>query len=642
MERAIDALRERDRALTNLFSSCSWDPNEPGCIDLFRTLLTILATGIDQVAALRDVMPPLALRAVHREMVRVAASALLAQVTIALVVCASDSASAQRLEAEGYAAAANGARHAERLNALLRRVLHYPPDGPFLPDGTLNIAALAWSSVGEEPSTIPVAADLVRQAFRDIPGVADLPNARAIGLLPDLALSALVVDADLLVRRARTLRSLLDSVAPVLWARDGQLLVHRVHRGLRKIQLEVERLGREGRTDAPRHHVMRSATEAYRQFVEGPLRDFGAPILCAARAHRHETNESYERAVVDAIQAGDVLTELGRHGELFQDAVDMLYRNAGAHADVEVVDDGIVFAERRADAGRVVKERTEHLTDAEFLEALASLEELLLAMQMTVLPWLWLTDDPALTVAMDSYRPTDDEEAAGVALIAGMTGLRSLDVADDGGHVTITGAAVTAAAAADTGGILALVPAALGAHPHATHITLRLEELRPVTFARDEIDAIDASQLPEHLPLVGLFGAKWLIGSGARWTDRDEAALVTLPLTVAHFAAARIAPTDVPHSLAAGLRILRVVKQRLNKVMPKNRSPLTTRAVAEMATLNRALTAIKAARRADDPKASAEASARAAVTMEAMFLVQEKAKAVRNHADAGTSTPLTG
>jgi hypothetical protein len=189
--------------------------------------------------------------------------------------------------------------------------------------------------------------------------------------------------------------------------------------------------------------------------------------------------------------------------------------------------------------------------------------------------------------------------------------------------------------------MLAVVPAALGAHPDATQITLSLEGLRPVTFDRAEIEAIDTSDLPERLPLVGLFGAKWLLSSGARWTERDEAALVTLPLTMAHFAAARIAPTDEPHALATGLRILRVVKRRLNEVMPRNRAPLTRRAVAEMASFSRALEALVAARRTANTTALTEASVEAAATVQAMLQVQEAAKAVRDFSDAGASIAPT-
>lgn len=638
MQQAMVTMRNRDRALIELFPSCTWDPSEKGSIDAFRTLVGLLTEGIDQVIALRDVLPPLALRAVHRELVRTLSSAVRAEVISALALTAPDSRSAQSSQAEGYAAATTALQHVERVNALLQRLLHYPPDGPYQADGSLDIAALAWSSVGEAPTTIAGGADIVRQGFHAIPGVADLPNARAVGLLPDLVLSAQVVDADLLVRRAQTLRHFLDAVAPAAWAQDGDLLVDRVHRGLRGIQLEVGRLGRDVRMEAPRHHVMRTATEAYRQLVEGPLRDFGAPILCAARAHRLEANQSYERGVVDAIQAGEVLTELGQHGDHFQHSVDMLYRNASAHAGVEVVDDGIVFTDRRTEAGRVVNVRTDRLTDDEFLEALASLEELLLAMQMTVFPWLWLTDDPTLAAAVDGYRGAPDEEAAGVVLIAGMAGLLNPVVSDDGGHVTIAAAAVSTAAAADTSGMLAVVPAALGAHPDATEITLSLEGLRSVTFDRAEIEAIDASDRPERLPLVGLFGAKWLLSSGVSWTERDEAMLVTLPLTMAHFAAAQLAPTAEPHALSTALRILRVVRRRLNQVITRHRSQLTRRAAAEMARLSHALEAIAVARRAANPKAAAEAASVAAATVQAMFLVQEEAKSVRGRPQADRAT----
>jgi hypothetical protein len=218
-----------------------------------------------------------------------------------------------------------------------------------------------------------------------------------------------------------------------------------------------------------------------------------------------------------------------------------------------------------------------------------------------------------------------------------MAGLLNPVVSELDGRVTITAAAVSITAAADTSGILAIVPAALGAHPEATAITLSLEGLRPVTFERAEIAIVDASDLPERLPLLGLFGAKWLLGSGARWTERDEAMLVTLSLTQAHFAAAEIAPTDSPHALSTALRILRVVRRRLNQVMMRHRSQLTQRAAAEMARLSRALEAIEAARRAANPKAQAEASILAAATVRAMFLVQEEAKAVRDGSRANPS-----
>jgi hypothetical protein len=173
----------------------------------------------------------------------------------ALALAAPDWTAARRYQAEGNTAAVTGVRHAERVNALLQRLLH-PPDGPFQADGSLDIATLAWTSVNEAPTTIAVGADVVRQGFRDIPGVADLPDARAIGLLPDLILSAPVVDVDFLVRRAQTLRSVLDVVAPAAWVEEADLLVERFHDGLRGIQLEVARLGREVRVQAPRHHVM--------------------------------------------------------------------------------------------------------------------------------------------------------------------------------------------------------------------------------------------------------------------------------------------------------------------------------------------------------------------------------------------------
>jgi hypothetical protein len=72
--------------------------------------------------------------------------------------------------------------------------------------------------------------------------------------------------------------------------------------------------------------------------VEGPLRDLGGVSVIAARAIGGDENGTYERPVVEGIQAGDIVTELSRLGALFREAVEMLYRNASAHADIDVVD----------------------------------------------------------------------------------------------------------------------------------------------------------------------------------------------------------------------------------------------------------------------------------------------------------------
>jgi hypothetical protein len=632
---AIDCLRVRHETVARLLETGTWDPDEDGCVAAFKELVTTLDAAINFVAGLCQMMPPIGWRAVHRELTHAAAQQIRGQVYMALTISATDYDVALRLQEQGNRSFAVGARHAERVSALITMIRQSPADGPFQTDGSLDVAALAWSSVGEQSTSIATGAATVRNAFAEIPGVSALPDEHVLGLLPLLASSARVVDHDILVQRAVQLRSTLDAGdAASGWVVNPLLLITRVQRGLERVVTQAERLGREWRHGLPRQHVTGSLTEVYRQLVEGALRDLGGVVLVAARASRGDDDASYEQDVVDGIKAGEIVSELERLGAPCGGAVDMLYRNASAHADIEVTDTGIVATARVIRGGRVDSVTTASLSDAEFAEEMVALQEILLALQLTILPWLWSHVDDQIAAAVSSMVPSDLERDHTIGLLGGLAGLHDVAVSVEGDHVVITAACHEDASDRRATKILTLVPAAFGAVPSANQVTLQLTDLQPVTFTRREFVGADSDGTPYGLTLLGLTFARWLLVSGMSWTSRDEATYVTFPLTQLHFDCMRLAGSEprVTENIDRALESLCVVRARLDDVFaPDRRSLLTQRVVEQVDVLAAALAGLAESRRGQRGAAEGQSLAQQAVaTLNVVALIQREAVALRD------------
>lgn len=628
-------LEARHQTLKRILATGTWDPSESGCINDFNELVGTLDTGLTFVTELREVMPPIEWRAVHRELVRAAAQQVRGQVSIALTISAPDADAAMKLQETGNRSFAAGASHAERANMLIELARRAPSDGPFQPDGSLDIAALTWASVGEESVSIANGSEVIRNAFADVPGMSTAPDEYAVMLLPLLAQAARIVDHETLVERTRQLRAVLDAAdASSAWLSDASLLVSRVQRGLDRITNEAARLGREWRHGLPRGHVMNSLTEVYRQLVEGALRDIGGIILIATRAGRNEDNGVYEQEVTGGIKAGEIVTELERIGTPCGGAVNMLYRNASAHADIEVTDTGIMATTRVIENGRVTDSATKILSDAEFSEEVVALHEILLALQLAVLPWLWSHPAKDVVEALRVASPTPEQRSRVLALLAGMAGLHDVSVATDGRHVTISAALREDAADRREIGILSVVVAAFGATPGVAEVTVHVANRHPVTFKRAEFVGSEDDGTPHGLTMLGLTTAKWLVGSGAGWTDRDEATYVTFPLTRVHFGCMRLAGST-PHStenIDKAVESARLVRARLDELLaPKLRSSLTRRAIYQLDTMAASLMGLTESRRGLRSSAEAQILAqKAAATHGPMYQVQEEAKAIRD------------
>ncbi len=380
---------------------------------------------------------------------------------------------------------------------------------------------------------------------------------------------------------------------------------------------------------------MRSQTEVYRNLVEGTLRDLGAIILIAGRAARGEDNRIYETAVIDGVKAGEIVSELERMGAPCGGAVNMLYRNASAHADVEVTDAGIVVTERRIEQGREVSRDQVPLSDEEFAEDMVALQEVLLALELTLLPWMWSASDPGLAAAVTNAPVTKRQPYQTIALLGGMAGLYDLSLTVDRSRATITAAAHKDDTDRRETQILSLVPAAFGISPDIQQLSLRIAGFRPVDFHRSEILESEPDDAPHKLPMLALTTAKWLLESDSAWTERDEATYISFPLASLHFACCRLAGSTPPRTenIDQATRSLRRVLSRLDEVLPAGRrSQLTRRAVKLVASLEVDLIGLAESRRGQRTPSEGERLGHEIVaTLQAMFEIQEAAKMIRGN-----------
>ena len=291
--------------------------------------------------------------------------------------------------------------------------------------------------------------------------------------------------------------------------------MQRVSAGIRTVIELSERVGFAAPGAQSRRIMLQLLVDVYGSFVEGPVRDLGGVLVIAARARRSEgRNASYEPLTARGIQAGDVVQELDRIGGPWAHAVDMLFRNAGAHGGAKVKDNGVDMTQRTIEAGVLVDERTVELTDSEFVEEFASLQETVLALQLGILPWFMTHADPRVAAAIADNQPTERDREAVIRLLAGLGGVLDVAFDHDGAALRLRGRVADSAVDADPPKIPSLVPAIFGAWQTVDEVTIALGSKDPVTFFRDELPAGNPG---DDLVAVGLVTRKWLghLPSGA-------------------------------------------------------------------------------------------------------------------------------
>ncbi len=504
----------------------TWDPQEdPGCITSFQRIVSALDRGITLVTTLTNQLPPIEVRAAHRMLTRAVGQMIHGYVTIIEALIAMDPDEALERQREGQRLFTLGARTLEPLPRIINRASKQASPGWWMSGDTLDLAAVAWEGVENTSATINQAADIVRAALAMIPGVTELSDAEALLLLPATVLPVAIADPVLLRERAGLIRDVLtkaDSVAPD-WTQDPDELVLRIAEGVRTVNEQVERVGFAATGPTSRRMTIPLLADVYVKLVEGPLRDLGSVVVIAARAASGEPNGRYTPAIARGVQAGDTVQELERMGPLWHDAVQMLLRNAGAHAGVRVLDAGVAMTQRKIENGVMVDEETVEMSDAEFAEEFARLSETGLALQLGIVPWFFTHQSEYVVRARQAASPTQRDCEGLVRLLAGLQGLLQVAVERDGNTLIVRAEAADGADACSPH-ILSLVPAIFHSWADVDSVTLNVCSRNPVTYERAELPDIDPLSGKQDLVAIGLMGRKWL------W-DRSGDAAITADIT---------------------------------------------------------------------------------------------------------------
>jgi hypothetical protein len=158
-----------------------------------------------------------------------------------------------------------------------------------------------------------------------------------------------------------------------------------------------------------------------------------------------------------------------------------------------------------------------------------------------------------------------------------------------------------------------------------------------VSFDRGEfLPELDASS-PHLLARVGFAQARWLLESGAGWTECAEATYVAFPATTAYFDACAMASSTPVHveNVDAASESVRYVREGLQRLIP-SLSERPKCLLAELERLDGALRTLAAFHRGLTTEVSAR---RAAISiadgLERVHCLQAEAIALRD----GSSTP---
>ncbi|HUB92955.1 MAG TPA: hypothetical protein VMB52_00440 [Verrucomicrobiae bacterium] len=559
--------------ISSLVTGQDWSLDTKDNVAAFTKLVQLLDGALTKVSDLLDVVPPVEWRATYRELTHAFTFGVRGHVFTALALIDQDHDELTKTLGEANTAFAEARIHTERAEQVISLASRLSSTGPFQADGSLDVAILAWSGAANEATTIAKGADIARKAYADINGVSSLPDERAVALLPTLALGSRVIDYTWVVEVANGLRTVLDNPKGTSWIVNPTLLVDRILEGQDRVLDYSERLGREWRNELPAHHIMLTLTEGYRELVEGALKDLAAPIIIAERAQKSDANATYEEDVVDGIKAGEIVEGLERLAPLSNDSVEMTFRNASAHAGIKVTDSGVTAKAYRTEDGRVVagSRRVISLSAADFLEEVIELQELLFALQLAVLPWLWTTADPSIKKSVDEKEPTPRQRDYTVALLAGLAGLYDTVLDSDGSEATLK-----AKQQPETLGqpneisILSLVPAIFSLSPDIKRATINIQGRKPTTFER--IEFIDSQgDLIAQPVLNGITMAKWILLSEGKWLEKDEAVLIVIPLVkfvIDELGALIVRQPYTAKNVQDAVKRWEVVRTRLEEISP--------------------------------------------------------------------------
>lgn len=589
------------RSVKEAAREARWDGDDPASLEAFRRVVTSADAGIQTVSRLADVLPPIQMRGVHHLLTRAAGELVAGHLALLSTVLAPDVDEAFVRQRDCQRLLDSAAAAAQRLARLIPRLDDLNAPGWWMSGSLFDHAAVAWMAMRGKPATIRDASDYVRSMLANVPGVADLDDATAILFLPATVLPTAAADTVVVRDRAILARSVIDRAdeASPGWLADPDELVVCISRGVRGVSEQILRAGAAPLDPEHRRNNLHLMANVYASLVEGPLRDLGAVVVIAARAVRAAPNATYVSGVAGGVQSGEVVQELDRLGSAWRQPASMLFRNAAAHAAVRVLDDGVEMRQVRTDDGVVVDETVEIVSDAEFAEEFARLQETMLAMQLTVLPWLLTHPDPRIAAARASVVPTDEEACGVIGLLTGLCGLVDVTVSHADAVVTIAARPAMAAVDVRSPSIPSLLPVVFALWPEVGSITLRVATREEVTFCRAELPPSLVAVEHETLVAVGLMNRRWQGDRDPAYGVRDDLIFVVRPHLRALLAALQhvIAQEMSVRGLTEAEQTVHRLHSRLTgAALPAPRSPLIGEASRLFLQTVRRLRAMRTAR----------------------------------------------
>lgn len=445
-------------------------------------LVTVCDDAMGIVAFLAGHPPPLLLLSAHRQAARALKSAVDAIVRMTLLHTVKYHSQAVTGMEQVQANLDTGADLMAQVSVRLDRadrVLLAP--GFWALGDEYETGRVAWEGVDASVATITDAATVVRETFKDVPGIPGLPDEQAFLLLPAAAISASFQDPERLIRRAVAVRTLLDRAdAAGSWVAEPTLLAEHVWRGHRQLVDQVVRFGYAMRSDHPRKLLLDTALDVFAKFVEGPLRRLGGVAAIASKA---SGGEVFDHNSSDRYKPSTTIQALNHAAPELLQGMDSLLRHAEAHYDYEYDDEGVAISHLppRGSSGRIV----DHFTDEDLFEQLLNLNEALVAVELALLPYLWSFPDDSVQEVLEQKASTRESAFELLRALGGLKGWTDVAFDVSGGVLSVTGTYRGPADANSVVDLLPMVAAAWSALPDVERVHVRTLDAE-ASLSRDQ------------------------------------------------------------------------------------------------------------------------------------------------------------
>jgi Zn finger protein HypA/HybF involved in hydrogenase expression len=474
-----------------LLGETSWDPPTPG-IDKRLDAVDESFRGLNQVVErLAAIAPPPALLAMHRETTRTISTMVQALATFLDMLTAPYHDELIALQQKGQAEFDDASVRADKLARLVARTARTISEpGWWVIGDSFDAGRVAWETQDQRTATISAAAASVRTTFAKVPGVTQLPDAQAVLLVPAIVSSSFH-DPDRLVLRACQARQLLDAadVANPGWIDDPGLLVRLIAASDRQLVDQIVRLG-YALTHEEHHKILfQSLISVFQKLIEGPMGGFGTVLAIAGRVPS-EPQLTLCGATADPMTAGEAITTLASFITDGAPSLSMLVRNADGHYGFTIGVDDIEVRDQKVKDGGVIRRRSERLSDGDFVEMIIDLNELIVALELALLPYLWGHPSPAIQAALSSLPADEEAKVMCVRLLGGLAGLMDLTITHEDGILSFAGRYAGPADKNPFLEVLGVVAGAVGLWDTATEIVLEVDHTggsNRVTLNRTEI-----------------------------------------------------------------------------------------------------------------------------------------------------------